>query len=173
MNAIGNAMSGRVGMLSPAQVNRRDSMLIVLSKGLPGKGGIQADTHLLPSLINQLAQLLRTVHDFRLVSVLGLDLLSHLGIFPRSTQVQLPSAFEFLLTLNVWVEDPLPVVERDVGLHGSDPLVEGLDLLFGELAVQHLEVVAEWREGYARERRLAMKRLLLRYKLLAMISLAP
>ena len=41
------------------------------------------------------------------------------------------------------VEDPFPVAEGDVGPHGSGPLVEGLDLLLSELAVQHLEVVAE------------------------------
>ena len=78
-----------------------DSMLIVLSESPPAKGGVPVDTHLLPSLINQLAQLLRTEHDRSLLGVLGLDLLSHLGIFPRSTQVQLTSALEFFLALDV------------------------------------------------------------------------
>ena len=141
--------------------------------GLPAEVIAGINTELLTSLIDELAQFLRSIDDLSLVLVLLLNRLSNLGVLPRGGQVQLPPSLKLLLSLNQRVEDPFPVLEGDVGSEGACPLVEGLHLLGSESAVEDFEVLAGWEGKYMRELRLLVKRLLLRKRLLARYSLAP
>ena len=67
--------------------------------------------------------------------IFSLDHLSDLLVFPRSSQVQLAPSLKLRLSLNPWIEDPFPVLKRNVGAKGSRSLVEGLDFFSSELPV--------------------------------------
>ena len=105
-------------------------------------GVVLYDSQLVASLVDELAQLPRPVHDVAaLLLVLGADGLPHLLVLPRRGQVELHSALELLLGLDERVKDPLPVLQRDVGPQRLGSLIEGVHLFLGEFAVQHLELL--------------------------------
>jgi hypothetical protein len=102
-----------------------------------------SNAQLLSSLIDQLAELLRSIHhSLPFLSILIMDLLPDLSVFPRRSQVQLPPSLELLLTLNQRVEDPFPVLEGNFGPEGTGALIEGVHLLISELAVEDFKVLA-------------------------------
>ncbi len=70
---------------------------------------LTSHTQLYSGLVNQLAQLLRTVYNVRLVSVLLFNELLDLGIFPRSSQVEFASAVELVLSFDGRIENPLSI----------------------------------------------------------------
>ena len=105
------------------------------------------DPDLLASLVDQLAQLLRAIDDVLLFGVLGLDLFSNLGVFPRRSHVELLPPLKLSLTLNGRVEDPFPIGERKVRSHGMGSLVESMNLLLSKLPVQDFKVVARLDKG--------------------------
>jgi hypothetical protein len=140
----------------------------------PSEVIVTNNAQFLSGLIDQLAQLLRTVYDvLPLIAVFSLDGLSDLGVFPRSSEVKFASPFELLLGFNQGVEDPFTILERNVGAESTSSLVEGMNLLLSKLSVEDHEVLARSGRKYIRDWRLPVKRLLFIKRLLATNSLAP
>ena len=96
------------------------------------------------------------------VCILRINFLTNLSILPRSSKVELSSSFKLLLSFNGRVKDPFSLGKRDVGSHGFSSLIESFKFLFCKLSVQHLEMIAKLKVIYLSDRRLLMKRLLLR-----------
>lgn len=117
---------------------------LIWSNGFPPESIVAHYTDLLSSLVDELTQLFRSVHDVVLVCVLLLDLLSNLRVFPRGLHVKPSSPLKLLLGFETGVEDPLSLGKREPGSSCYCSLIKGLYLLIGESAVENFEVVAEY-----------------------------
>lgn len=73
--------------------------------------------------------------------VLSPDDLSDLLVLPRRGEVELPSPLKLLLGLYEGIEDPLPVLNGDIGPQCPSPLIEGMHLFLGELAIEDLKLL--------------------------------
>lgn len=126
------------------------------------------NAQLVSSFVDQLAQFLRPVDNVpALLLILRSDGLAYLLILPRRGEVELASSLELLLGFYQRVEDPLPVLEGNVGPECPCSLIEGMHLLLGELAIEDLKLLTKWGGSYTRDRMLPVKRLLFRKRLLA------
>ena len=143
-------------------------------KRFPAENVVLHNAQLFARFVDQFSQLLGPVNNaFTLMCVFSFNHLSDLRVLPRRGEVKFAPALKFLLSFNVGVVDPLSLLERNVRLEGPGSLVESLDLFVSKSSVQDLKILAMWQNTYIREPRLAWKRLLLRYNLLAKYSLAP
>ena len=107
------------------------------------QGVVLYDAQLFSCFVDELAQFPRPVDNISaLVLIFGPDGLSNLLVLPGRGEVELPPPLKLLLGLNERVEDPLPILDGDVGPECPGPLIEGVDLFLGELAVEDFELLA-------------------------------
>lgn len=106
------------------------------------QGVVLYDAQLLACLVDELAQFPRPVDDISaLVLILGPNGLPDLLVLPGRSEVELPPSLKLLLGLDEWVEDPLPVLDGDIGPERPGSLIEGMHLFLGELAIEDFKLL--------------------------------
>jgi hypothetical protein len=84
------------------------------SEGSPSESIIADDAKFLSGFVDEFAEFLGAVDDCGLVAVLLVDNFPDGLVLPGGGDVEFASAFEFLLSFDLGVVDPLPLSEGDV-----------------------------------------------------------